>query len=141
MSSYFVYSNSADVNIISSVTAHFGFLDICQPKSGETVVVSGAAGAVGSLVGQIAKVKGCKAIGIVGSEEKGKWITKDLGFDGYINYKNGNISKELKKLAANGVDCYFDNVSFIIDVPEVSPLKIIFCYRSVGKYPVKSWHK
>ncbi|XP_044745393.1 prostaglandin reductase 1-like [Coccinella septempunctata] len=92
------------------VTAHFGFLDICQPKPGETVVVTGAAGAVGNIVGQIAKNKQCTVIGVVGSEEKGKWITGDLGFDGYINYKKDNISKDLKRLAPNGVNCYFDNV-------------------------------
>ncbi|KAK9886590.1 hypothetical protein WA026_017517 [Henosepilachna vigintioctopunctata] len=92
------------------VTANFGLLEICQPKHGETVVVTGAAGAVGSLVGQIAKIKGCRVIGVVGSNEKGDWITKDLGFDGFINYKEDNFSKLLTKQAPNGVDCYFDNV-------------------------------
>ncbi|KAL3288642.1 hypothetical protein HHI36_003075 [Cryptolaemus montrouzieri] len=91
-------------------TAYFGFLEICHPKPGETIVVSGAAGAVGHVVGQIAKIKGCKVIGIVGSEEKGRWITEDLKFDGYINYKLHNISKTLAALAPEGVDCYFDNV-------------------------------
>lgn len=91
-------------------SAYFGFLEICKPKAGETVVVSGAAGAVGSHVGQIAKIKGCKVIGIAGSEEKGKWLTKELGFDHFINYKTENIEEALKKAAPNGVDCYFDNV-------------------------------
>nr|CAH7767684.1 unnamed protein product [Callosobruchus chinensis] len=91
-------------------TAYFGFLELCQPKQGETVVVSGAAGAVGSIVGQIAKIKGCKVIGIAGSEEKGRWLVDELGFDHFINYKTQDIKAELKKLAPKGVDCYFDNV-------------------------------
>merc|ERR1719460_1606136 len=72
-------------------TAYFGLLDICKPKAGETVVVSGAAGAVGSLVGQIAKIKGCKVIGIAGSEEKCSILTDQLGFDVAINYNKQNI--------------------------------------------------
>ncbi|KAF5307614.1 hypothetical protein FQR65_LT06770 [Abscondita terminalis] len=81
-----------------------------RPKEGETVVVTGAAGAVGSHVGQIAKIKGCKVIGIVESDSKGKWITEDLGFDQYLNYKNANIKEQLAKYAPKGIDCYFDNV-------------------------------
>lgn len=97
-------------------TAYFGLLEICQPKSGETVVVSGAAGAVGSLVGQIAKIKGCKVIGIAGSDEKGKWLIGDLKFDSFINYKSQDINEALKEVAPEGVDCYFDNVSiFSVD--------------------------
>ncbi|XP_050071233.1 prostaglandin reductase 1-like [Anopheles maculipalpis] len=90
-------------------TAYFGFLEICKPKPGETVVVSGAAGAVGSMVGQIAKIKGCRAIGIAGSREKCQWL-EEIGFDGTINYKEENIAASLKQLAPDGVDCYFDNV-------------------------------
>lgn len=91
-------------------TAHFGFLEICQPKAGETVVVTGAAGAVGCIVGQIAKIKGCNVIGFAGSDEKCKWLTNDLGFDYAFNYKTENIVESLKNSAPNGVDCYFDNV-------------------------------
>jgi len=91
-------------------TAYFGFLEICKPKEGETVVVSGAAGAVGSHVGQIAKIKGCKVIGIAGDDEKGKWLVDELGFDHFINYKKPDIGKQLAKYAPEGVDCYFDNV-------------------------------
>lgn len=91
-------------------TAYFGFLEICQPKEGETVVVTGAAGAVGSLVGQLAKLKGCKVVGFAGSDEKCDWLVKELGFDHVINYKKGNLAEELKKAAPDGVDCYFDNV-------------------------------
>jgi NADPH-dependent curcumin reductase CurA len=96
---------------IPGLTAYFGLLDICRPQPGETVVVSGAAGAVGSLVGQIAKIKRCRVIGIAGSDEKIQYITHDLGFDGGFNYKeNSDYSARLKELCPNGVDIYFDNV-------------------------------
>jgi len=93
------------------MTAYFGFLEICKPKPGETVVVSGAAGAVGSLVGQIAKIKGCRVVGIAGSDEKIDWITKELGFDAGFNYKTTeHYVTKLTELCPNGFDCYFDNV-------------------------------
>ncbi|KAG5867026.1 hypothetical protein JTB14_037113 [Gonioctena quinquepunctata] len=91
-------------------TAYFGFLELCKPQEGETVVVSGAAGGVGSQVGQIAKIKGCRVIGIAGSNEKGRWLVEDLGFDHFINYKTDDIDAALKEFAPDGVDCYFDNV-------------------------------
>ncbi|XP_075977903.1 prostaglandin reductase 1-like [Anticarsia gemmatalis] len=91
-------------------TAYFGFTQICQPKPGETVVVSGAAGAVGSHVGQIAKILGCRVIGFAGSDEKCKWLTNKLGFDCTANYKTTDLAQFLKENAPNGVDCYFDNV-------------------------------
>lgn len=91
-------------------SAYYGFLDLCKPKEGEVVVVSAAAGAVGSLVGQIAKIKGCRVIGFAGSDEKCKWLVDDLGFDKAINYKGKDIESELRKAAPEGVDCYFDNV-------------------------------
>jgi NADPH-dependent curcumin reductase CurA len=93
------------------LTAYFGLLDIGQPKPGETVVVSGAAGAVGMAVGQIAKIKGCRVIGIAGSDEKVKYIVDELGFDGAFNYKTTkNYVEKLKELCPNGIDVYFDNV-------------------------------
>jgi prostaglandin reductase 1 len=91
-------------------TAYFGFLEICHPKAGETVVVTGAGGAVGSIVGQIAKIKGCRVIGFAGTDAKCKWLEEELGFDVAINYKQPNIYKLLKEAAPKGVDCYFDNV-------------------------------
>lgn len=91
-------------------TAFFGLLELCQPKAGETVVVTGAAGAVGSLVGQIAKLKGCRVIGFAGSDDKCGWLEKELGFDKAINYKKDDLKKALKEAAPKGVDCYFDNV-------------------------------
>ncbi|XP_011690434.1 PREDICTED: prostaglandin reductase 1-like [Wasmannia auropunctata] len=91
-------------------TAYFGLLEICKPKSGETIVISGAAGAVGSHVGQIAKDLGMTVIGICGSDEKCKWLTEELGFDSAINYKTMPVAASLRKAAPQGVDCYFDNV-------------------------------
>lgn len=87
-------------------------MEICKPKEGETVVVTGAAGAVGNVVGQIAKIKGCRVIGVTGSDEKGEAL-KELGFDEFINYKKPNFAETLAKYAPNGIDCYFDNVSTI----------------------------
>nr|CAD7413162.1 unnamed protein product [Timema poppensis] len=91
-------------------SALFGFVDLCKPKAGEVVVVSGAAGAVGSQVGQIAKILGCKVIGFAGSNEKVKWLKEELGFDEAFNYKTKQVSEALKEAAPEGVDCYFDNV-------------------------------
>jgi len=93
------------------LTAYFGFLDVGRPRSGETVVVSGAAGAVGSLVGQIAKISGCRVIGIAGSDKKISWLTKELGFDAAFNYKTtSDYAAKLHELCPEGVDIYFDNV-------------------------------
>jgi len=90
-------------------TAYFGLHEICRPKAGETLVVSGAAGAVGSLVGQLGKIHGCKVIGFAGTDEKCSWL-KEIGFDHVYNYKKTKIPDALKEAAPSGVDCYFDNV-------------------------------
>jgi NADPH-dependent curcumin reductase CurA len=92
------------------VTAWVGLLDICQPKAGETVVVSAASGAVGSVVGQIAKIKGCRAVGIAGGKAKCDYVVKELGFDACVDYKAGKLKDDLKAAAPNGIDCYFENV-------------------------------
>jgi NADPH:quinone reductase len=93
------------------VTAYFGLLDICKPQPGETVVISAAAGAVGSLVGQIARIKRCRAIGVAGTDEKIRFITGELGFDGGFNYHGTeDYAARLKELCPNGIDIYFDNV-------------------------------
>src|SRR5271163_36452 len=92
------------------MTAYFGLLDIGQPKPGETVVVSGAAGAVGTVVGQIAKIKGCNVVGIAGGAEKCNYIVKKLGFDAAIDYKSEDVRKSLRTHCPNGIDVYFDNV-------------------------------
>lgn len=92
------------------MTAYFGLLDVGQPKPGETVVVSCAAGAVGTIVGQIAKIKGCRAVGIAGGAEKCRYVVKDLGFDAAIDYKTDDVRKALQQHCPRGVDVYFDNV-------------------------------
>ena len=92
------------------MTAYFGLLDTGQPKPGETVVVSGAAGAVGSVVGQIAKLKGCRVVGIAGDQEKCDYCVQTLGFDACINYKTENVRQALRAACPQGIDVYFDNV-------------------------------
>ena len=92
------------------VTAWVGLLDICQPKEGETVVVSAASGAVGSAVGQIAKLKGCRAVGIAGGKQKCDYVVNELGFDACVDYKAGRLDADLKAAVPKGIDCYFENV-------------------------------
>ena len=92
------------------VTAYFGLLDIGRPEPGNTVVVSGAAGAVGGLVGQIAKLKGCRVVGIAGGVQKCDHLLKDLGFDATIDYKTEDVDAALSEHCPNGIDIYFDNV-------------------------------
>jgi NADPH-dependent curcumin reductase len=92
------------------LTAWFGLIDIGAPKPGETVVVSAAAGAVGSVVGQIAKIKGCRAVGIAGGKDKCAHVVQDLGFDACIDYKAGNLMRDLAEATPKGVDIYFENV-------------------------------
>lgn len=93
-----------------SNTAYFFFLEICKPKAGEIVVITGAAGAVGSIVGQMAKMQGCIVIGFTGDDSKCRWLKEELEFDHAINYKSSDVEKQLSAAAPNGVDCYFDNV-------------------------------
>jgi NADPH-dependent curcumin reductase len=92
------------------MTAYFGLLEIGKPKVGETLVVSGAAGAVGSLVGQIGKIKGCRVVGIAGSEEKCRWLRDEIGFDAAINYKTEPVLESLQHHCPDGIDVYFENV-------------------------------
>jgi len=92
------------------MTAYFGLLDVGRPAAGETVVVSGAAGATGSLVGQIAKIKGCRAIGVAGGPEKCRWLVDELGFDAAIDYKSEDVKARLRELCPKGIDIFFDNV-------------------------------
>jgi NADPH-dependent curcumin reductase CurA len=91
------------------LTAYFGLLEIGRPKQGETLVVSAAAGAVGSLTGQIGKIKGCYVVGLAGSDDKCRWIKEDLGFDAAINYKKENVQEAMKRACPRGIDIYFDN--------------------------------
>ncbi len=94
----------------TGVTAYFGLLDVGAPKPGETVVVSGAAGATGSVAGQIAKIQGCRVVGIAGTAEKCAWLTDDLGFDAAVNYRTDDVGARLGELCPDGVDVFFDNV-------------------------------
>ena len=104
-------STSLGILGMPGATAYFGLLEVGQPKEGETVVVAGAAGAVGSLVGQIARIKGCRAVGISGTDEKVAYVTDGLGFDGGFNYKTTeDYGAALQELCPDGIDVYFDNV-------------------------------
>ncbi|MDN5938192.1 MAG: NADP-dependent oxidoreductase [Salinisphaera sp.] len=96
--------------MIVGPTAYFGINDICAPKAGETVVVSGAAGAVGSIAGQLAKARGCCVVGIAGGSRKCRLIVDDYGFDAAIDYRGENVAKRLADLCPDGIDCFFDNV-------------------------------
>jgi NADPH-dependent curcumin reductase CurA len=92
------------------MTGYFGLMDVGQPQPGETVVVSGAAGAVGQTVGQLAKIKGCRVVGIAGGAAKCEWVVKELGFDACVDYKAGNVKDDLREQCPKGIDVYFDNV-------------------------------
>jgi NADPH-dependent curcumin reductase CurA len=95
---------------VAGLTAYFGLLDVGKPKVGETVAVSAAAGSVGSIVGQIARIKGCRVVGIAGGKDKCHWLTSELGFDAAVDYKDGAVFKALRAAAPKGIDVYFDNV-------------------------------
>lgn len=123
---HYALSNGADVNKvdttlapatvhlgalgISGLTAYFGLLEIGRPEPGQTVLVSGAAGSVGSIAGQIARINGCRAVGIAGGEQKCRWLIEEVGFDAAIDYKSADLRAELKTHAPSGVDVFFDNV-------------------------------
>jgi NADPH-dependent curcumin reductase CurA len=92
------------------VTAWYGLMDICRPKAGETVVVTAASGAVGSVVGQLAKMKGCRAVGVAGGAEKCRYVVDELGFDACVDYKAGKLWQDIKAATPDGIDCLFENV-------------------------------
>jgi len=94
---------------ITGLTAYFGLIDVGRPRPGETVLVSAAAGAVGVLVGQIAKITGCTVIGTASGKDKGDWLVKEVGYDAVVDYRDGNIAANIKKAAPQGIDVYFDN--------------------------------
>lgn len=95
---------------VAGLTAYFGLLECGKPQAGETVVVSAAAGSVGSLVGQIAKIKGCRVVGVAGGAEKCAWLTDELGFDAAVDYKAGDVRRAIRAACPDGIDVYFDNV-------------------------------
>ena len=122
---------------IAGLTAYFGLLDIARPQSGETVVVSAAAGSVGSIVGQLAKIKGCRVVGIAGGPEKCRWLTAHLGFDAAVDYKAGGVFKALRAAAPRGVDVYFDNVGgdvFEACLAQMNVRGRIACCGAVSQY-------
>src|SRR6201991_968558 len=122
---------------IAGLTAYFGLLDIGKPKAGETVVVSAAAGSVGSIVGQIAKIKGCHVVGVAGGKDKCNWLTSELGFDAAVDYKSEAIFKALKAAAPNGIDVYFDNVGGDIleaCLPQMNLRGRIACCGAISQY-------
>lgn len=130
------------------MTAYFGLKELGQPKPGETVVVSAASGAVGSVVGQLAKIWGCRAIGIAGGPEKCAYVKQELGFDACLDYKAGNLRDALKEACPKGVDVYFDNVGGdILDLLLARMNlfgRVVVCgtisdYNSTDPYRVKNW--
>ena len=133
---------------MTGMTAYFGLLDITKPQEGETLVVSAAAGAVGSIVSQIGKIKGCRVIGIAGSQEKCDWLVNDLGIDGSINYKTNNLRDKLKELCPKGIDIYFENVGGPITDAVLSRMNIgsrislcglISAYNAESVAPGPAW--
>lgn len=125
-------SASLGVLGMTGLTAYFALLDIGRPQAGQTVLISGAAGAVGSVAGQIAKIKGCRTVGIAGSDDKVKFLIQECGFDAAINYKTcGNIRKAIKIACPDGVDVYFDNVGGEISDAAITVInmkaRIIIC--------------
>jgi NADPH-dependent curcumin reductase len=106
----FSIATGSSVLGLTGMTAYFGLLEVGRPKAGETVVVSGAAGATGSTVGQIAKILGCRVVGIAGGPQKCSYLTQELGFDAAVDYKNENPVTALRRACPGGIDVYFDNV-------------------------------
>jgi len=124
---------------LNGLTAYFGLLDVGQPKAGETVVVSTAAGSVGSAVGQIAKIHGCRAVGIAGGEAKVAMCLEDFGFDAAFDYKAGDLDSALDRACPNGVDVYFDNTSGAISDAVMKRLNVGARVVICGTASVASW--
>jgi NADPH-dependent curcumin reductase CurA len=122
---------------ITGLTAYFGLLDVGRPKAGETVVVSAAAGATGNVVGQIAKITGCRVVGISGSDEKNAMLRRDLGFDATVNYKSETLREDLRAACPDRIDVYFDNVGGpLLDtvLPVMNLHGRVVCCGSVSQY-------
>jgi len=132
-------STALGVMGINGVTAHYGLLQIGQPKAGETVVVSTAAGAVGSAVGQIAKLKGCRTVGITGGETKRRLCLERFGFDAAVDYKAPNFIDALAEACGSGVDVYFDNTAGAISDAVMAQLKVGARVIVCGTASVPSW--
>jgi NADPH-dependent curcumin reductase CurA len=134
-------SNLLSVYGISGFTAYFGVTEVGSAKAGDTVVISAAAGAVGTFAGQIAKILGCRVVGIAGGDEKCRWLTEELGYDASVNYKSGSVSDSLKAACPDGIDVYFDNVGGEIFEMALSQMKMhgrIACCGVVSTYDTAS---
>jgi NADPH-dependent curcumin reductase CurA len=130
-------SNLLSVYGVSGLTAYFGLTEVGQARPGETVVISAAAGAVGTFAGQIAKILGCRVVGIAGGDEKCRWLTDELGYNAAVNYKAGPVSDSLKAACPDGIDVYFDNVGGEILEVALSQMKMhgrVACCGIVSTY-------
>lgn len=126
---------------ISGLTAYFGLTEVGRASPGETVVISAAAGAVGSSAGQIARILGCRVVGIAGGDEKCRWLTEELGYDVAVNYKSGPVAERLKAACPDGIDVYFDNVGGEIFEAALSKMNLmgrIACCGVVSTYDSES---
>jgi NADPH-dependent curcumin reductase CurA len=126
---------------VSGLTAYFGLREVGRPNPGETVVVSAAAGAVGSFAGQIAKIMGCRTVGIAGGDDKCRWLTGELGYDAAVNYRAGPISESLKAACPHGIDVYFDNVGGEVletALSQMNQMGRIACCGVVSSYDAAS---
>ena len=137
------HTSALSIYGITGLTAFFGMIDIGQPKEGDTVLVSGAAGATGSVAGQIARIHGAKnVIGIAGGSEKCNWVVKEAGFDSCIDYKNDDVASKLLELAPKGIDVYFDNVGGKILEIAISQIaqnaRIVMCGGISSGYTIEA---
>ena len=137
-------SSSAYLGVLGmpGVTAWTGLMDICEPKTGETVVVDAASGAVGSVVGQLAKAKGCYVVGIAGGKEKCNYVVNELGFDACVDHKSSTFKADLKAATPKGVDCLFENVGgFVFDtlLTRMNPFSRIALCGLVSEYNVEPY--
>jgi NADPH-dependent curcumin reductase CurA len=126
---------------VSGLTAYFGLTEVGQAKAGETVVISAAAGAVGTFAGQIARILGCRVVGIAGGDEKCRWLTDQLGYDAAVDYKSGPIGDRLKAACPGGIDVYFDNVGGDILETVLAQMKMhgrVACCGVVSTYDTAS---
>ncbi|MBL6749598.1 MAG: NADP-dependent oxidoreductase [Nevskia sp.] len=122
---------------ITGLTAYYGLLDVGTPKAGETVVVSAAAGAVGSIVGQIARIKGCRVVGTAGGADKCQWLKQELGFDEALDYRSGDMRKALAQACPKGIDVYFDNTGGDVLQAALLSMRVkgrIVCCGAVSQY-------
>ena len=122
---------------VTGLTAYFGLLDVGRPRAGETVLVSGAAGAVGSIAGQLAKIAGCHVVGSTGSKEKCEWLTRELGFDAAVDYRAGDLIGQLRATCPRGIDVYFDNTGGEMLTAALSRMNVfgrVACCGVVSQY-------